>query len=170
MVIGLESAAALSLGDDDSGVEHLVELGQVEPPSPEGKAFVPDPSHIRLIGSALGIQVHKGVLAHPPFLIVAVEHSVAESARSIHLAEGIHGADKGVALRVVREGGFQSAEHGVTGDGRVDGQKDVVENDKGLERARLADRPGLVAMVAVVLVQEQNARCVDGGDGEGDLV
>lgn len=36
MVVGLQGCASLALCNNDERVEHLVELGEVEPPSPKG--------------------------------------------------------------------------------------------------------------------------------------
>ena len=46
VVIGLQSGTALSLGQDDGRVKDLVELGQIEPPAPEGEALVPQATNV----------------------------------------------------------------------------------------------------------------------------
>lgn len=42
MVVRLERGTHFPLGEDDEGVENLVELAEVEDPAVEGQAFVPD--------------------------------------------------------------------------------------------------------------------------------
>jgi hypothetical protein len=49
---------------------------------------------------------------------------------------------------------LESAKHGDAGDGRVDSEENIVQNDKGEEGARLADGPRLVPVLAVPPVQK----------------
>lgn len=99
-----------------------------------------------------------------------VRDGVTEASRAVDLAESVDGADHGIGLGVVRERVLQAANHGDAGNGRVDGQEDVVEDDKGEEGTRLGDPPGLVAMLAIVPVDVGDGDEVDGGDGQRDLV
>lgn len=61
MVVLLERSAALALGQNDGRVKDLVELGEVEPPAPESKAFVPDSAHIRGVGQTVVAHADVGV-------------------------------------------------------------------------------------------------------------
>ena len=53
MVVRLQSCAPLALGDDYQGVDNLVKLADVEHPTPECKAFVPQSAHIGRIWHAV---------------------------------------------------------------------------------------------------------------------
>lgn len=64
MVVGLESGAALALCENDEGVEDLVEFGEVEPPAPEGKSFVPETAQIGRLGHT-AIQLDESILGLP---------------------------------------------------------------------------------------------------------
>jgi len=83
------------------------------------------------------------------------------------VAQGVDGSDNGVGLGVVGDGMLERADHGPTGYGRVDGEEDVVQDDEDVEGTRLADPPRLVAMLAVVCVEQGDGGRVDGGDGQG---
>lgn len=171
MVVFLEGGAALALGEDNGRVEDFVELGEVEPPAPEGKALVPDATDIGRVGQASrGVDQDIGVLARPGVGGRVVGDGVAESSRAVDLAERVNGADNGIGVAVVREGALQGAHHGDTRDGRVDGEEDIVEDDKGEEGARLRDSPGLVSVLAVVPIEVGDDDGVDGGDVQGHLV
>jgi len=84
----------------------------------------------------------------------------------MHLAERIDGTGDSVGLGIMGYSVLESANHGDTGDGRVDGEEDVVKNDEGIKGAGFAESPGLVSMTAIVFVQENDGGCVDGCDGE----
>ena len=167
VVVSLQGGAPLSLGKDDKSVKDFVELGEVEPPAPEGETFIPEPAHIRGVRQARGTQSDVGVLALPLVRIRVVRHSVTKPPRSMHLAQGIDGTNNRVLVRVVGERVLQAAEHGHAGDGGVDGQKHIVQDDKGIEDARLADAPRLVLVPPVVPVYEKDGGRVYGGNGRG---
>lgn len=99
-----------------------------------------------------------------------VRDCIAEPARAMNLAERIDGADDGIGIAVVGERVLQAADHGDAGNGGVDGEEDIVEDDKGVEGARFGDSPGLVTMLAVVPVDVGDGDEVDGGDGQWHLV
>ena len=46
MMERLEYRAFLAFGEDDCGIEHLVEFRKVEKPSVESEALIPDPAHV----------------------------------------------------------------------------------------------------------------------------
>jgi hypothetical protein len=171
MVVFLERSATLALHEDDNGVQDLVELGEVEPPAPESKTFVPDSAYVRLVWeTSRRIDKDVGVLASPGVGGRVVGDCVAKSAGTIDLAERIDSADNRVRVAVVREGVFQGADHGHAGDGRVDSQEDIVEDDKGEKRTRLRDLPWLVAMLTVVPVEVCDRDGVDGSNRQRNLV
>lgn len=120
VVVRLESGAAFALHDDDGSIDNLVELGEVEPPSPPRKTLVPDPADIGRVREPGSSQSDQRVLALPGTGMRVVGHSIAESARSVHLAESVHSSDDRVGFRVVGKRLLESAEHGNAGDGRVD--------------------------------------------------
>lgn len=104
MVVLLEGGAALALGEDDGRVEDLVELGEVEPPAPEGKAFVPDAAHIGAVWQARRrVDQDVRVLAGPSACGRVVGDGVAQSTRAVDLAERVNGAYDRVGLAVVGE-------------------------------------------------------------------
>lgn len=158
VVVLLESGASLALCENNGRVEDLVELGEVEPPAPESETLVPDPANIRRVWETISSDGDVCIQAAPGIVGVAVRDSVAESARTVDLAESIDGANNSIGLAVVGEGVLQAADHGHAGNGRVDSQEDIVEDDKGVEWARLCDPPRLVPVLAVVPV--------DVGDGD----
>jgi hypothetical protein len=154
MVVLLEGGAALALGEDDGRVEDFVELGEVEPPAPEGKALVPDAADIGGVGQASrGVDQDVGVLARPGVGGGVVGDRVAESSRAVDLAERVNGADDGIGVAVVREGALQCAHHGDARDGRIHCEEDIVEDDEGEEGARLRDAPGPVSVLAIVPIE-----------------
>lgn len=102
-------------------------------------------------------------------LVGVPSHSIAQAARAMHFAKRIDCSSNSICFRIVWDGVLEGADHGHTGHGRVYGEKDVVEDDEDVESAGFADSPRLIAMAAVVLVQEDNGRRVDRGDGQWDL-
>lgn len=170
VVVLLEGGASLALCEDNGRVENLVELGEIEPPAPESKPLVPDPAEIGAVGKTAGSQGNVWVEAAPRVIGVVEGNGVAKSAGAVDLAEGVDGANDGVGLAVVGEGVLEAADHGDAGDGRVDGQEDVVEDDKREEGSGFGDPPRLVSMLAVVPVDVGDGDKVDRGNGQRDLV
>ena len=122
------------------------------------------------------------VLVCPDVLMWHVVGSVAKTSRAMHLAEGVCRSSqavlsaqsgpvlaKGHALMVTGPGVSQSADHADKGEGGEDGEEDVVQDDKGLERTRLGDGPGLVAAVSVDLVHDDGGGSIQGANGNGHL-
>jgi hypothetical protein len=171
MVVLLERGATLAFYEDDNRVEDFVELGEVEPPAPESKTLVPDSANVGLVGEA-GCRVHKdvGVLASPGVGSRVVGNCVTKPTGTIDLAERVDSANNRVRVAVVRERVLQRADHGHAGDGRVDSQEDIVEDNKGEERTRLRDPPWLVSMLTVVPVEVCDRDGVDGGNRQRNLV
>lgn len=110
-------------------------------------------------------------ILHFPFVSGSVERgSIAQTARTVHFAEGVYRSNYCVALSIVWDSTLQGQNHGNTGDGRVNGQEDVVEYNKRKEYASLANRPRLIVSPPIVPVQEEDGRRVYGCDGQGDPV
>ena len=55
VVVGLQGGAALALHDDDDGIKHLVELGQVEDPAPESETLVPHATQVVRLRQTVGV-------------------------------------------------------------------------------------------------------------------
>jgi hypothetical protein len=169
VVVLLEGGATLALDQNDDGVENLVELGEVEPPAPEGKALVPHPADIGRVWEAIGANRDVGVPAAPAVCIGIIGDCVTKASWTLDLTERIDSAHNGVRFPPIREGGLQTEKHGVAGEARVDSKEDVMGDDEGLEPAVAGNPPRLVAMLAVVPVEIGDRCGVDGGNGQGDL-
>ncbi len=76
-------------------------------------------------------------------------------------AKGVNRRYNDIWVAVVRERNLQAPDHSHASDGRVECQKDVMEDDKGEERARLRDPPCLVSMLAIVPVDISDRDGVD---------
>lgn len=168
VVVRLQSRASLALENDDERVNDLVEFGEVEDPAPESKALVPDAPEIIRLRETIGVQLDVWVRALPLMSVRVVGDGIAQSARPMHLAEGINGSDESVRFGVMGNGMLERADHGPAGDGRVYGQQDIVEDDKGEEGASLADPPGLIPMLPVVGVEEGDCGRVYGSHRQRD--
>lgn len=59
--------------------------------------------------------------------------------------------------------------HGIAGDARVDGQGQVVQDDKEIKERGLADGPWLVLATTVDLIRDEDGDDVAGGEGQRDL-
>ena len=172
VVVRLQGGAELALGEDDEGVEDLVELAQVEDPAVVAQPFVPHASHLEVAGAAGAAQAAQegaGVRAVPPAGRVVEEQRAAEPGRPVDAAEAVgRGSDAAGAERA-DDGAAHAAQHAPEGPGRVDGQENVVEDDKGEEGPRLAHGPGLLAARGVEPVQCLGGDGVQGRHGQGDL-
>jgi hypothetical protein len=170
VVISLQSGAALPLGENDGGIENLVELGEVEPPAPPRKAFIPHPSNVGRWGQAIGIKADEAVPVVPLVRLRVIRSGAAKSTRAIDFAESIDSADKCVGIGIMGEGPLQTVEHSIASDSGVDSKEDVVKNNECLEDSRLADGPRLVPMASVVRIQRDDCGRVDARNGQGDFI
>lgn len=50
MVVGLQGRAPLAFGDNDESIQNLVELAEIENPTPESQSFIPQPTNIGRVG------------------------------------------------------------------------------------------------------------------------
>lgn len=103
MVVLLESGATLSLDQNDGGVEHFVELGEVEPPAPESKTLIPHPANIGGVWETVRADVDVRVPASPSVCIQVVRDGITKTSRALDLAERIDGANERVGLSPVGE-------------------------------------------------------------------
>lgn len=158
VVVRLQGRAELALGQDDKGVEDLVELAQVEDPAVKGQALVPQSADVHAAGRGL-----------PSIVLLNVGGGVAKTGGTVELAEAVNGAGQAIGTAGADDRPPQSSQHANKGPCRVDGQEDIVENDKQAEGRSLADGPGLLAGRGVVLVQQLGRDGVGGGNGDGDL-
>lgn len=182
MVVRLQRAAPLALSYDDSCVDHLVKLAEVEEPAPERQALVPQPAQIRGFRCTFRTEVDDLVAYLPqPFLRI-VRRRIAESAWTMHLAERISRASEPVlrpdarpklaeegVLAIAGPGMRQGPEHRPEHKAREDGEADIVHDDEGLECPRPADGPWLPASLAVDGVHVQHRDGVHGCDRDGDV-
>ncbi|KAH6606657.1 hypothetical protein Trco_005810 [Trichoderma cornu-damae] len=168
-VFGHDGRAVLALGQDDEGVEDLVELAEVEDPAVVVEALVPHAARLGAAGHA-GAGEHGGSRAGrgrvpAPGGVVVVD-GVAQAARPVEAAEAIGGGRDAAGAEGADEAPPHDAHHAPEGPGRVDGQEDVVQDDEGEEGARLADAPGLPAARLVVLVEQLCRDGIGGGNGQ----
>lgn len=160
VVVGLERGAGLSLGQNDNGIDNLVELAEVEEPSVESEALIPESAssaqgsgrHISLSSSAGNVLAQSWVVCD----------RVAESSWSLKLAEGVNHADDSCWSAWRWDSGLQPPPHAGKRPRRVDGQKNIVRHDDPVEPPGLGDGPWLVSACRVDAVHG------DGGDGVGD--
>lgn len=86
VVVGLQSRAVLALGQDDEGVENLVELAQVEDPAVEVEALGPQAAGLKGVGHTIaGSHISSGALRGgiPSSSGVVVVHGVAQALRPV---------------------------------------------------------------------------------------
>lgn len=169
-MIGLESRAGLALGQDDEGVENLVELGQVEQPAVVGETLVPDAAHLGGAGETVGVNGRGGHIGTRGLEAVGVlveVDRVSEAGGAVKTADAVSGGGRAAGAKGVGDAAAEATEHAPKGPGRVDGEEDVVEDDKDLEGGRLANGPGLLAAGAVEAVEQLDGDGVGGGNGQG---
>lgn len=157
MVVGLQSCASLALCDNDSRVNNLVELGQVEEPAPECKALVPQAANVGRVGSTFWQQLDHSILGLPEVGGCIVVDSVTKATRTVDLAQRVGNTSQASAVVKTRPSGVDSAAHGIEGDTGVDSQEDIVQDDEELESAGFADGPWLVFLASVVCVDQEDS-------------
>jgi hypothetical protein len=168
MVIGLQSRAELSLGEDDEGVEDLVELAKIEDPAIVSQALVPETTRLCATGKAIddgGMLRDSNKCARG---LVVVDR-VSKTLRAVKAAEAVSGTGKTLRTHWVQDAPPHATEHAPESPCRVDGEKDIVEDDKDVEGTGLADCPGLLAVRLVVDVEALDSDGVEGSNGQGDL-
>jgi hypothetical protein len=156
MVVGLQGRATLALCDNDERVQDLVELAQIEDPTPESESLVPQSSNVGVIRSAVRAHVDKRVLGLPDVDGRVVGSRVAESSRSVDLAQRVRNTGETVRVVKARPRVSQRPVHGDEGSEAVDCEGDIVQDDKGLEELLAGDPPRLVAALTVPGVQRED--------------
>lgn len=182
MMVRLQRTTPLPLRQNNKRIKHLIELAQVEPPSPKRKALVPQTPHVAAVGEPGLEELHGLVLRFPQTRVRTEGNELPEAARAVHFAEGIRGAGETVLCaeagpELAEEAVFPSGpgmrqrpQHAEEGEGGEDGEEDIVRDDEGLEGARLAEAVGLVAALPVYAIPDDGGRSVEGGDRNGDSV
>lgn len=82
------------------------------------------------------------------------------------LAKGVsYTCESGIVVET-RPGVYDGAQHGYKSHGGIDGEDDIVKDNKGLECASFADGPGLVLAATIVVVEQGDCGNIDAGYGE----
>lgn len=166
MVVGLQGRALLALGQNDRGVDNLVELGQIEEPAKVSQALVPKTSSIGGVWHAVG-QVHARVGNRPFISDRAVGSSVAVTTGSVNLAERVHDSNQTVGIIAVWERAAECLEHAHESPCGVDSQEDIVENDEQFEQSSVTERPWFISATFIDAVKQYHGERVDSGDCDG---
>jgi hypothetical protein len=146
VVVGLKKRALLSLQQDNGGVDNLVELGEVEPPSVPSERILPKTLNLNTRGDESSI--HHGSVAHKD---------------SPGLLTDLAQASDRVLERALVERVVHSPHHSDKGPSRVDCEEDIVKNDEDLEDAGVGNA---VRLSVGAVVEEVRGNGVDGGNGE----
>lgn len=165
VVISLKSRGLLALGENDNGINDLVELGEVEEPSVECETLVPETAtNGQGVGSNIGGETRGGVDKLAGGSVVL--DRVGKARWAVELANRVNNANESVWARWAWDGGLECLPHANKGPCRVDGEEDVVEDDNPVEPASLGESPRLVTAGGVDLVHCDGGDGVDSRDGE----
>lgn len=168
MMEGLQVRDCLALGQHDGRVEQLIEFGEIEEPAVESKPLVPESAEIRRVGYALRIHVDGHIGRGPDVRSRVVGHAVAQTARSMQLAQSIGHSGRTVLVPQTGPRVLDGLQHAQEGPSRVNRQEDVVEDDGDEEGSRLAHRPRLKAPLTVDAIEVGDRGHID--DGRSDRV
>ncbi len=109
VMVGLEGGRLFALGENDNGVNDLVKLGEVEEPSVESEALVPEtPTSGQGSGSDI---ILAGSRRNPSVLGWGVCDGVGESSWAVELAQRVNDADDAVRAGWAWDGGRESLPH-----------------------------------------------------------
>lgn len=169
VVVRLQSRAALALCDNDEGVQDLVELAEVEDPTPEGQSLVPQSSNISRVRVAVRAHVDERVLGLPDVDGGVVGRCVTKTSRSVDLAHRIGNTCEAIGVIKPGPGVSEGSEHGDEGSEAVDRECDIVEDNEGLEERLASDPPRLVVTLAVHGVETEDGDDVGGREEEWHL-
>lgn len=161
MVVGLESGAGLALGQDDKGIEDLVELAEVEDPTVVRQTLGPHTTT-----GTHGVGRSRSEASVDAVGLVVVQR-VGHTGFTVEMAESVGRGSDAVRAKGVRETPLQTVEHAPAGPGGVDGEEDIVENDEVAEYPRLADSPGLLVVGEVVAIGQLDSDGVGESDANG---
>lgn len=168
MVVRLQSRARLALGQDDEGVEDLVELAQVKDPAVVRKTLVPDTSRLSVGGQTVDHSTTVGGKAHPALRLIIEEDRVPNTPLTMKTTQEVSRPRAPLTRKGADPTPPHAAQHAPERPGRVHGEEDVVQDDKGEEGPRLAYPPGLLAVGLVVLVEQLDGDGIERGDGHRD--
>lgn len=158
VVVGLQGGAKSALGQNDEGIEDLIELAEVEDPAVESQALIPQPASVDTARQSF-----------PLVLLLEVRGRIAESTGAVELAEAVHSSGQAIGAAGAHNRPPQSAKHAHKGPCRVNSEENVVQHDKEAEWRGFADSPRFLAGRLVVLVQKLRGDSVRCGDRDGDL-
>lgn len=133
VVVSLQRGAQLALGQDDEGIENLVELAQVEDPAVKGKALVPQAAHICPAGRSITGERKVAGIRQPLAILLTIVDSVAKTAWTMKPSHAVHEAIQTPGSHWVHDTATHDAHHGVEGPCRVNGQEDIMDDDEGME-------------------------------------
>lgn len=156
VVVCLQSRAALALRNNDEGVQDLVKLAEVEDPAPESQSLVPQSSNVGRIRVSVPAHVDERVLGLPDVDGRVVCCSVAKSSRSVDLAHRVGDTCKSARVVKAWPSVHKGSEHGDEGSEAVDCERDIVDDDEGLEEGLACDPPRLVVTLAVPGIERED--------------
>jgi hypothetical protein len=169
VVVCLQSCAALALCDNDKGVQDLVELAEVEDPTPKGQSFVPQSSNVGRVRVTVRSHVDERVLGLPDVNGGVVCCSITKTSGSVDLAHRVGDTCKAVWVVETGPGVLEGSEHGDEGSEAVDGEYHIVEDNEGLEEGLACDPPRLVVTLTVHSVEGKDGENVGGSEEEWHL-
>lgn len=169
VVVGLESGAQLALGQDDESVENLVELAEVEDPSVESQALVPDAAHVGTAGSSITCQGDVARVGSPASFFRAVEDGIAEACGAMETGHAVDETIDALGRSRIDHTTVHDADHTVKRPCRVYSQEDIMCHDEGVEETGFADGPWLLAIGGVVDIQELSSDGIDGSNCQWDF-
>lgn len=169
VMVCLQGRTPLAFGQDDGGVNDLVELAHVEEPSPESQTFVPQSAHICRVRVTIVPHLDQRVLDLEDVGCGVVGGGIAQAPGSVHLAQRI--GDTSSSCIVVQAGPdvHNSSCHGSKGDEGVDGQHNIVSHDKVTEGFLVGDIPWLVRPSFVETVEVEDDEDIGGAEENRDL-
>lgn len=87
VVVLLKCGTTLALDNENGCVYNLIELGQVEPPAPEGKSLIPDSADIGLVRQSPFVYENLGVETRPSAVVSMIDDGIAKTAGTVNLAQ-----------------------------------------------------------------------------------
>lgn len=167
MMVCLQSRAQLALGNDDQGVNNLVELADVKQPSVESQSLIPHTAAggaIRASGERSAVRV-----AVPAMVSVTVVDAIADTWGPEDTAEAVRSAGPARWPRRAKDTAPQHAERPPPCPSRVDGKENVVRHNKPKEGSGLADCPWPLVCRLVIGIQELDGDGISGCNRNGHL-
>lgn len=164
VVVGLERGAQLAFGQNDEGIEDLVELAEVEDPAIKGQALVPDAPRVGAARGSVACQRDIARIRCPVAFLRVVKDGISKACGTMKASHAVHEAIDALRRRRADHTTVHDADHTVERPRRVDRQKHIVGHHERVKEAGFADGPWLLAVGGVVDVQELRGDSVDGGN------